>query len=71
VAGRHRYGGTFTDVVAVQSSEVRTAKVPSTRPHFDDAPEIHLRPAPVSRNDPECSPAAAKMSPSPVQSITT
>jgi N-methylhydantoinase A/oxoprolinase/acetone carboxylase beta subunit len=29
-------GGTFTDVVAVQSGEVRTAKVPSTRPHFDD-----------------------------------
>jgi len=29
-------GGTFTDVVAVRSGEVRTGKVPSTPAHFDD-----------------------------------
>ncbi len=29
-------GGTFTDIVAVQGREVRTAKVPSTPPHFDE-----------------------------------
>jgi N-methylhydantoinase A len=29
-------GGTFTDIVAVQGKEVRTAKVPSTPPHFDE-----------------------------------
>jgi N-methylhydantoinase A len=29
-------GGTFTDIVAVQGTEVRTAKVPSTPPHFDE-----------------------------------
>lgn len=29
-------GGTFTDLVAVQNGEVRTAKVPSTPPQFDD-----------------------------------
>ena len=28
-------GGTFTDIVAVRDGEVRTAKVPSTPPHFD------------------------------------
>ena len=29
-------GGTFTDLVAVRNGEVRTAKVPSTPPRFDD-----------------------------------
>lgn len=29
-------GGTFTDIVAVADGEVRTAKVPSTPPHFDE-----------------------------------
>jgi N-methylhydantoinase A/oxoprolinase/acetone carboxylase beta subunit len=29
-------GGTFTDLVAVRGGEIRTAKVPSTPPAFDD-----------------------------------
>jgi N-methylhydantoinase A len=29
-------GGTFTDVVALHNGDVRTGKVPSTPPHFDD-----------------------------------
>lgn len=44
-------GGTFTDLVAVRDGEIRTAKVPSTPPRFDDAVVDALAAASISASD--------------------
>lgn len=44
-------GGTFTDLVAVRGSELRTAKVPSTPPRFDEGVLNALASAEIAPSD--------------------